>query len=256
MGGVSQISERGTAEIDRLACKVLGKFFNDKSFGIPLLIYSTDLMQKSDGAARVVIGIAGVPGSGKSTVAEAVSRRANAIYQEQKPEQAGNSVVVDIPMDGFHYSRAHLSQMPDPVEATHRRGAAFTFDAEGFLDLIQQLTASPIVALQAPSFDHAVKDPVSGGIEIPAGARVVLVEGNYCALNRAPWTDAAKLMTELWYIDVPTEVAHKRVAARHLASGICNDEKSAWERATGTDELNAKDISENRLPCHEVLNLI
>lgn len=164
-------------------------------------------------------------------------------------------VAVDCTMDGFHYSRAHLASMPDPVEATHRRGAAFTFDADRFYTLIKDLTASPVREVYAPSFDHAVKDPVEGAISIPSTSRIVLVEGNYCALSRKPWSDAAALMTEIWYIDIPAEEAHKRVAARHLKSGICANEQEAWDRATGTDEMNAKDIRENRLECHETLLL-
>ncbi len=50
---------------------------------------------------------------------------------------------LDLPMDGFHFSREHLAGMPNPVEATHRRGAAFTFDGLGFLALIKDLVAEP-----------------------------------------------------------------------------------------------------------------
>lgn len=164
---------------------------------------------------------------------------------------------VDIPMDGFHLTRAQLVAMPDPATAIHRRGAAFTFDADGFYTLVQRLAATPIQLqpVPAPSFDHAVKDPVEKAISIPATARIVLVEGNYCALGRPPWSEAARLLTELWYLDIPSEVARERVAARHLLSGIVADKQAAWDRASGTDELNAQDIRENRLVCHEILVL-
>lgn len=166
------------------------------------------------------------------------------------------SIAVDIPMDGFHYSRVHLASMSDPTTAIHRRGAAFTFDSDAFHGLIQQLVRTPAQSLKAPSFDHAAKDPVEDIIDTPASARIVLVEGNYCALNRRPWSDAASLMTELWYVDVPAKIAQGRVARRHLESGIVVDEKEGWERATGTDEMNARDVRENRLPCHEILTFI
>ncbi len=100
-----------------------------------------------------------------------------------------------------------------------------------------------------------MKDPVADAITVPPGARIVLVEGNYCGLNRAPWSDAAALMHKLWYIDTPAAVAHARLAKRHLASGIVADEKEAWERATGTDERNAQDIRENRLPSDESITM-
>lgn len=158
-------------------------------------------------------------------------------------------------MDGFHLTRAQLRAMPNPDEAAHRRGAAFTFDGEGILTLARSLTALPRQTVRAPAFDHATKDPVADAIEVNAAARIVLIEGNYCALNREPWKTAAGLMDELWYVDVSSKVAHARLAKRHLASGIVADEQEAWERASGTDELNAVDIRENRLPCSEVITM-
>ena len=55
------------------------------------------------------IGLAGAPGSGKTTVAEAMRRR-----------MPGKITV--IPMDGYHYYRAQLDAMDDPREAHARRG--------------------------------------------------------------------------------------------------------------------------------------
>ncbi|KAL2838636.1 kinase-related protein [Aspergillus pseudoustus] len=210
-------------------------------------------LNSGDASKRIIIGIAGVPGSGKSTLGAAVTARINALLPQSDPSRA--PIAVGLSMDGYHFSRAHLASMADPATAIHRRGAAFTFDAEGFHALVGAL-ALPIDAGQtifAPSFDHATKDPVAGAIAITPDSRIVLLEGNYVALGRAPWKEAAQLMTELWYIDVPAAVAHQRLAKRHLASGIVADEKEAWERATGTDELNAQDIRANLLPTSERL---
>lgn len=165
---------------------------------------------------RVIIGISGVPGAGKTTLAAAVCQRINATHP---------SLAVALPMDGFHYSRAHLVAMPNAAERT----------------------------ICAPSFAHEIKDPVADAIAIPPSARIVLIEGNYCALDRAPWRDAAKLMSRLLYVDASAEVTHARLAKRHLASGIVADEKEAWERASKTDEVNAKDIRGNLLKVDEVI---
>lgn len=107
--------------------------------------------------------------------------------------------------------------------------------------------------ITAPSFAHAIKDPLADSIVILPEHLIVLVEGNYCALNREPWSKAAKLMTELWYVDVAKEVAWDRLAKRHLASGIVQNEQEAIERARGTDELNAEDIRQNLLPVDEII---
>ncbi|KAI8676432.1 PRK domain-containing protein [Fusarium sp. Ph1] len=94
-----------------------------------------------------------------------------------------------------------IATMPNFAEAIHRRGAAFTFDADRFYKLVQAL-AEPITSstptIYVPSFDHAVKDPVEDDIAIPVDARVIIFEGLYLSLDREPWSSAARLMDELW----------------------------------------------------------
>ncbi|KAL1889593.1 hypothetical protein Sste5346_008842 [Sporothrix stenoceras] len=219
------------AEVDRLARKTLD-----------------DLAAKGPGY-RYLVGISGVPGSGKTTLGASVAARINEFESSQDVDS--NVIAHAIPMDGFHHSRAHLAAMPNAQEAIHRRGAAFTFDAEGFVDLVKRLRGHPNETVFAPSFDHALKDPVADSIAIPPTARIVFIEGNYIALNRAPWTEAAAIMDRLWYVNTPADVAVARLAKRHLASGIVADEKEAWERASGTDGMNADDIRANLLPVDE-----
>ena len=71
---------------------------------------------------RFIVGVAGPPGAGKSTIAGAI---ASAIG-------AGARVV---PMDGFHLDNAVL----DKLGLRARKGAPETFDALGFVHLMQRL---------------------------------------------------------------------------------------------------------------------
>lgn len=171
-------------------------------------------------------------------------------------ENTNNESAVCIPMDGY-LSRAKLATMPDPTIAIHRRGAAFTFDVEAFYELVLALR-EPITAtsptLHAPSFDHAVKDPVADDIAISPGVRVVVFKGLYLNLDRKPWSLAASLMDESWFVDVDREVARTRLVKRHVASGIVPDEAAAEHRISITDFLNANDIINNRLPVQELIS--
>lgn len=124
-------------------------------------------------------------------------------------------------MDGYHLTRAQLSAMPDPRHAHDRRGAEFTFDGDAFLRLVQQVRHTPSKeSIFAPSFDHAIKDPVADDIRIAASDRVIVFEGNYLALDRQPWKDAASLMDELWFVEVDFEVAGKRLVARSVIGNL------------------------------------
>jgi len=117
-------------------------------------------------------------------------------------------------MDGYHLTRAQLSAMPDPAYAHSRRGAPFTFDGEAYLTLIK-LVRQPITTSSktvfAPSFDHAIKDPVENDIAIEPSTRVLVFEGNYLSLNKEPWNMAARLMDERWFVEVAFGIAKKRL---------------------------------------------
>ncbi|KAI9929455.1 hypothetical protein MW887_000927 [Aspergillus wentii] len=207
------------------------------------------LCTTKDASSRILIGISGIPGSGKSTLAASVTARINQL-------ENSHEFAVCLPMDGYHLSRAQLAAMPNPETAIHRRGAAFTFDAVAFHQLVQSLreplsASSPTV--YAPSFDHAVKDPVANDIPIPPTSRVVIFEGLYVSLDREPWNSAAALMDESWFIDVDREIARARLVKRHVASGIVADEEAAEHRISSTDFLNADDIMENRLVVQEII---
>ncbi|USP76660.1 uncharacterized protein yc1106_03934 [Curvularia clavata] len=206
---------------------------------------------------RVMVAVSGIPGSGKTTLAAKVSTKLNEKQAQQSPGTANsNSVSAFIPMDGFHLSRAQLDAMPDPDSAHARRGAAFTFDGDSFYALVKKLReplCPETATLYAPSFDHAVKDPVANDIAIAPSVRIVIFEGNYCSLNKSPWSDAAKLMDELWFVDVDFDVAHKRLIHRHVKAGIAQNEEAAAKRADENDLVNGREIVESRLEVHEVI---
>lgn len=158
-------------------------------------------------------------------------------------------------MDGFHLTRAELSAMPDPVTAHARRGAPYTFDAQKFHALVQSLRKpiSPEQTIYAPSFDHAVKDPKENDIAVLPTHRIVVIEGNYVALNKEVWRDAALLFDELWFVEVDFEVARKRLRERHVRAGIVQTIEEGDKRATENDLVNGKEIVDCSLQVHELI---
>jgi len=103
--------------------------------------------------------------------------------------------------------------MPDPVHAHARRGASFTFSSTLFLSFVK-LVRAPLTpstpTIYAPSFDHALKDPVENDIPILPTTRIVVFEGNYLSLGKGEWREAGELMDLLWFVEVEREVARRR----------------------------------------------
>ncbi|KAK9413419.1 putative Phosphoribulokinase/uridine kinase [Seiridium unicorne] len=185
---------------------------------------------------RLLVALAGVPGSGKSTVSGALIK---ALFQR------GIFDVVVVPMDGFHYTKATLEGFSDPALAFRKRGAPSTFNADGLIDLINILKTLPVAGpekpeqiITAPSFDHAIQDPVGDDIGISSRSRIVMIEGNYTLLDMAPWNKIGKMVDERWFVDVPRDVARDRLVARHLAAGIESSGEAATIRAEDNDPPN------------------
>jgi pantothenate kinase len=157
-----------------------------------------------------------------------------------------------IPMDGYHLTRAQLSQMGNPEEAHARRGAAFTFDAVGWMELIKKLhepissSESGKSIITAPSFDHAVKDPVYDDIVIEPYHRIIVCEGNYVALDVEPWASAARALDEVWFVHVDEDVARQRLARRHVKAGIVSSLEEGVKRADENDLVNGREITSKK----------
>jgi pantothenate kinase len=205
---------------------------------------AVDLAEQAGPAGRVVILIAGSPGSGKSTFASGVAARISAALPPGPgaPPHGGGAgprpaSAVVLPMDGFHYSRAQLDGFPDPAAAHARRGAPWTFDAGAFVAAVRA-AAPPGASLDAPTFDHGAGDPAPGGVVIQPWHRVLLVEGNYVLLDEAPWSELAPLATERWFLGCPLDTAMARVFARQRRQGRPREVVAA--RIAGNDRPNAE----------------
>ncbi|KAK0727032.1 P-loop containing nucleoside triphosphate hydrolase protein [Lasiosphaeria miniovina] len=204
---------------------------------------------------RLIIAIAGIPGSGKTTLASVLTKALNTRHAALHGPGAP-PVTAFVPMDGYHLTRAQLSAMPDPANAHARRGAEFTFDGAGFLRLVRALREplGPATAdVLAPSFDHAVKDPKEDDIAVHPTHRIVVLEGLYVLLDQEPWRSAAALTDERWFVEVNFSVARRRLARRHLAAGIVADLEAGDQRAVGSDLVNGEQIVRLRLPVDEVV---
>lgn len=158
---------------------------------------------------RWILGLAGVPGSGKTTVAE---RWAAAVNEAIAPD-----TMVALGMDGFHLTREQLRQFPDPEEAFARRGAPWTFDPAAMaqrLRKVREAMGSADVAW--PGFRHEIRDPEEAAFVVPAGARLILVEGLYLLHQDDGWAEVAACFDERWFLDTPVETALERLAQRHM----------------------------------------
>ncbi|MDQ0767471.1 pantothenate kinase [Pseudarthrobacter defluvii] len=184
---------------------------------------------------RTILGIAGAPGSGKSTFA--------AWLQEQfSPE---SSVVV--PMDGFHLGNAIIEGTP----LRERKGAIDTFDGGGYLSLLRRLVRRDEAVVYAPEFRRTIDEPVAASIAVPADIPLVITEGNYLLADLEPWKEVRAQLDEVWFLETPPELRLQRLVDRHVSFGMERAAALAW--ATGPDEANARLIQATRPAADRVI---
>ncbi|KPM37964.1 hypothetical protein AK830_g8576 [Neonectria ditissima] len=209
-------------------------------------ILSQLALKQSQGHTRLLIAMAGPPGSGKSTIATQVSKLVASLPSSPS--------IVAISVDGFHHSLATLRSLPNAAEVLARRGAPWTFDGAAAADLVRQLRdAAGKYSVTAPTFDHAVKDPVPDGLVVGPEVQVCILEGNYLLSDEAPWDTIAPSVDDCWLVEVDSCLARSRVAERHLKSGIEDTMEKALKRADENDLLNGEYVITHSKGRYDVL---
>ncbi|MBS1906964.1 MAG: nucleoside/nucleotide kinase family protein [Actinobacteria bacterium] len=181
------------------------------------------LAQRGD---RVVLGIVGEPGSGKTTLTTALLA---ALQDRSIP-------VAWLPMDGFHLGDASL----DALGLRDRKGAVETFDGWGYLATLRRVLMEVDHPVYVPGFERTLEQPIAADRAIPPGPALVLTEGNYLLDQATPWPLVREVVAEIWYADVPQDLRRARLIARHVAFGKTPAEAEAWVAAV--DEPNAERI--------------
>lgn len=169
---------------------------------------------------RALVGIAGPPGAGKSSLAAELAGRLG-----------GRAVLA--PMDGFHLSDRLLGELG----LADRKGAPETFDADGFVALLRRLRARTDKVVYAPLFRRELELAEAGAVAIPQEAPLVITEGNYLLCD-GPFGEVRSLLDLTVFLHVAPEERRRRLLARHICFGRSAEEAEAWVERT--DEPNAR----------------
>jgi pantothenate kinase len=176
---------------------------------------------------RRIIGVAGCPGAGKSTLAAQIVA--------SHPDTA-----VVVPMDGFHLAQCEL----DRLGRAHRKGAPDTFDVEGYVALLERVRTTTDRTVWAPTFDRHLEEPIAGAVAVEPHHTTIVTEGNYLLLDAPGWERVRPLLDRCWYVDGDEAVRIERLMARHVEHGRSADEAAAW--VATVDEPNAELIRATR----------
>ena len=198
------------------------------------------LGKNCDAAGRVLVGIAGAPASGKSTIAADVVRAIEA--------RDGAGAAALVPMDGYHLDNADL----DRLGLRAVKGAPQTFDVAGFVGLVRAIRAQTDV-IRYPLFDRAQDRTVPDAGQLDPATRVVVIEGNYLLLQQDGWQDLRPLFDLTVMLSVPMDELRDRLIDRWLGFGF--SETDATARAEQNDIPNAQTVIGDSAAAHLTLRV-
>ena len=218
----------------------------------------------------VWIAVTGGPGSGKSTLTDAVVDRIHAI---------SNKKAVGIPMDGYHYTKADLKQKQLDIR---RRGAPWTFDAPKLCHDLLGTTGSATTqtTLSLATYCRKTSDPIPNQIQLDTQCTdIILVEGNYLTLGSllllddvqfpiddcppnatGSWKEECQRWKQLlakwdqtWFISIDPKIQRQRLIRRHLKTWT--PEKTLQWKGQTDEEAAAIRTDFNDMPNAQLINL-
>jgi len=189
-------------------------------------LLARDAIALASDSARAILGVAGSPGAGKSTLVDELLDRIRAAK--------GDDWVAHVPMDGFHLADRQL----DRIGALARKGAPDTFDSAGYAHLLERVKREIDQPVYVPGFDRTLEQPLAAALVVLPSARLVVTEGNYLLLDDPQWERARGAMDAVWFVASEETMRVERLVARHIQFGKSPHEARAW--VADTDQRNSE----------------
>ena len=199
------------------------------------LARAKDLANSASG--RVIIGIIGKPGAGKSTLSSHLIKNL--------PQES----TALVPMDGYHLSNLQLKKLG----RADRKGAPDTFDATGFAQLLQRIKSDLTSDIYFPIFHREIEESIAAEGVVTSKTKFVITEGNYLLHDKDGWESVAPLLTESWFVEVDDTLRLDRLVKRHIKYG--KEPKFAYDWAHGTDERNAELVEQTKLKSTVIVHI-
>jgi hypothetical protein len=159
---------------------------------------------------RVVIGIAGPTGAGKSVIA---------VLFKEIAKRAGLSFALEsITIDAYHYPNSFLNSHFSGGEPLKKvKGRYDTYDVQALAGDLKAFSSGETVSF--PIYSRKLHDPVKDGIVTAAKDTLLILEGLWLLYESAGWEAIGPLLDYSIFIDSDKERTKEPVLKRHMIGG-------------------------------------
>jgi pantothenate kinase len=196
---------------------------------------------------RVLVFLAGPPGSGKTTL--------GALWELLARERDFQVNVQTLPMDGFHFPNAELDartilRKGERCSLRRLKGSPESYDLPMLTRTLHDVCEGR--ELTWPKYDRSIHDPVPDAIPvIPTG--VLIIEGNYLLLDEPGWRDLTHMADLTIFIECDEALVRQDVLARAQRGG--RSHQDAIQHYEFNDQPNRERIMQHRLESDIVLRI-
>lgn len=205
----SDIKFPSSLQVTEQAVDLAAVSARQKDFYLNLFAEILDIYQ-AKAKPRVVVGIAGPTGSGKSVVAVLFKEFANQL----KMPFAVESVTID----AYHFPNQFLlSHFSDGMPLKQVKGRFDTYDAKALAADLTAFAAGQ--TLSFPTYSRKTHEPVPNGVVVEAKNVLLILEGLWLLYDKAGWESVGPLLDYSLFIDGDAANARAAVLKRHMAGG-------------------------------------
>ena len=192
--------------------------------------------------SRVVIGMAGPTGAGKSVVA---------VLFKELAKQAGLPFAFEsITIDAYHFPNRFLAaHFTEGVPLQQVKGRFDTYAVAALVKDLNAFAAGESVGFQA--YSRILHDPVPNCIRVAAPATLLLVEGLWLLAEQGGWAQVRALLDFCYYIDSDKERTREAVLRRHMTGGRTRE--SATRHYAEVDGRNSDLVLQTRHRADKVM---
>ena len=184
----------------------------------------------SKGKHRMVFGLAGPTGSGKSVIA--------ALFQEFAKQLHLPFAFQVLGIDAFHHRNSFLESHSDSegIVLKERKGRYDTYDVPKLLTVLHAFKDGETVSL--PEYSRRIHNPIEDSTTVSNENALLLLEGLWLFHDRNKWEQVALLLDYKIFVEADKEKVKDMVVRRHERGGRSTEAATQYYETVDASNFN------------------